>query len=108
MEYCKKVIVEKIQEQLDSMSGNKLILRIENFEDAKFYLEIYTYCQELCKKRNLDFTAKITLGAWQKLMEKNEGHYEAEELERLDVVDKKNRITIYRNEPVDNPQLVLF
>lgn len=108
MEYCKKVIAEKIQEQLDSMSGNKLILRIENFEDAKFYLEIYTYCQKLCQKRNLDFTAKITLGAWQKLMEKNEGHYEAEELERLDVVDKKNRITIYRNEPVDNPQLVLF
>lgn len=108
MEYCKKVIIEKIQEQLDFMSGNKLILRIENFEDAKFYLEIYTYCQEFCKKRNLDFTAKITLGAWEKLMEKNEGHYEAEELERLDIVDKKNRITIYRNETVENPSLILF
>lgn len=108
MEYCKKVIIEKIKEQLDSMSGNKLILRIENFEDAKFYLEIYTYCQELCKKRTLDFVAKITLGAWEKLMEKNEGHYEAEELERLDIVDKKNRITIYRNETVVNPSLILF
>lgn len=108
MEYCKNVIIEKIQEQLDSMSGNKLILRIENFEDAKFYLEIYTYCQELCKKRNLDFIAKITLGAWEKLMEKKEGHYEAEELERLDIVDKKNRITIYRNETVVNPSLILF
>ncbi|MBD5089252.1 MAG: ATP-binding protein [Clostridiales bacterium] len=108
MEYCKKIIIEKIQEQLDSISGNKLILRIENFEDAKFYLEIYTYCQELCKKRNIDFTAKITLGAWEKLIEKNEGNYEARELERLEVVDKKNRITIYRNEIVNNPKLVLF
>ena len=108
MEYCKKVIIEKIQEQLDSISGNKLILRIENFEDAKFYLNIYAYCQELCKKRNIDYTAKMTLGAWKKLMEKNEGNYEARELERLDVVDKKNRITIYRNEIINRPKLVLF
>lgn len=108
MEYCKKIIIEKIQEQLDSMSGNKLILRIENFEDAGFYLEIYTYCQELCKKLRMDFTAKITLGAWEKLMEKSEGNYEARELERLDIVDKKNRITFYRNEIVDSPKFVLF
>lgn len=108
MEYCKKIILEKIQEQMDSMKGNKLILRIENFEDARFYLEIYQYCKEICKTRNMQFEAKLTLGAWKKLINTEGENYNTRQLETLDVVDKKNRITYYRNEIVDSPKLVLF
>ena len=56
----------------------------------------------------MQFEAKLTLGAWEKLVNTEGENYYTGQLEVLDVVDKKNRITYYRNEIVDSPKLVLF
>lgn len=106
MEYCKKVIIEKIVQQLDYMENNKLIIRIENFDDAKLYLDLYENFQQECEKRQMQFVGKITYYAWEKLKEKQS--YIAEEMQKKEMVDNKNRITYYRNEIVNERKLVLF
>ena len=106
MNYCKEVIIKNIQEQLEQMDNNKLIVRIENFDDAQMYWEIYDYFNDFCIKEHIEFRAKLTINAWERLKEKQE--YCAKRLRMNDVVDLKNRITFYRNQIVDKKTLILF
>ena len=50
MEYCRKVVLQNIREQLEQMENNKLIVRIENFDDAQMYWEVYEYFMGFCLK----------------------------------------------------------
>ena len=106
MKYCKKVIINHITNQLDEMESNKLMVRIESFGNAKLYWEIYRYFCAECQNRKIEFTAKITLKAWEKL--KQNYPFETKQLENEDVVDSKNRITYYRNKVEDKKTLILF
>lgn len=106
MKYCEKIVIQNIQHQLEQMDNNKLIIRIENFDDAQMYWEIYNYFNEFCIKEHVQFRAKITIDAWKRLEEKQA--YYAKLLRMHDVVDLKNRITIYRNQIEDKKTLILF
>lgn len=106
MEYCRKVVIQNIREQLEQMENNKLIVRIENFDDAQMYWEVYEYFMGFCLKNNIEFCAKLTEEAWKRLNEKQE--YYAKRLKSKDVVDSKNSITFYRNQIADKKTLILF
>lgn len=106
MKYCKQVIIDTILNQLDQMESNKLMIRIENFDNAKLYWEIYQYFYEECVKRQITYEAKITLQAWERL--KNRYPYETKQLENNGVVDTKNRITYYRNEVMEKKTVLLL
>lgn len=106
MEYCKKVIIKKIQQQLETMDNSKLMIRIESFDDAKLYLDLHEYFKKECEKRHVQFVAKITYYAWEKLKEKQS--YYAREMQEKNIVDTKNRITYYRNEVVNTRKILLF
>lgn len=49
MKFCQNVVIDKIKEQIAKMEGNKLILRVESFQNAEFYLELYRYFEKYCE-----------------------------------------------------------
>ena len=108
MKFCQNVVINKIKEQIAKMEGNKLILRVESFQNAEFYLELYRYFEKYCETKQMEFVAKLTLGAFEKLKEQPEAKFFVNELLKENVVDEKNRITFYRNEIAERKKVILF
>ena len=108
MKFCQNVVIDKIKEQIAKMEGNKLILRVESFQNAEFYLELYRYFEKYCETKQMEFVAKLTLGAFEKLKEQPEAKFFVNELLKENVVDEKNRITFYRNEIAESKKVILF
>ena len=106
MKYCKQVMIDMITNQLDQMESNKLMIRIESFDNAKLYWELREYFHEECVKRQIKFDAKITLQAWERLKERYP--YETKQLENYGVLDNRNRITYYRNEVAEKKTFLLL
>lgn len=106
MKYCKQVMIDMITKQIDQMESNKLMIRVENFDNAKLYWELREHFHEECVKRQITFDAKITLQAWERL--KARYPYETKQLENYGVLDNKNRITYYRNEVAEKKTFLLL
>lgn len=106
MKYCKQVMIDMITDQIDQMESKKLMIRVENFDNAKLYWELQQYFHEECVKRQIKYEAKITLQAWERL--KDRYPYETKQLEIYGVLDTKNRITYYRNEVAEKKTVLLL
>ena len=97
MIYCLEKIIEIVEEQIKLLSGNKVLIRIDNFQDPNLYLSISSRLKDEYESRGYKYYGKMSNNKYNDFNENSNYKYVLNDLKNKDFVDIDNQMTRWRN-----------
>lgn len=106
MNYYSKKIIDLVKEEINNITGEKKLIKIENFQNFNLYSKIAEELEKECLKKDIDLIIKLSNGKY--LEGKILNNDKIKKFEEKGWIDLENHMTNYRNINTAKETLILL
>jgi hypothetical protein len=104
MKYYADEVINLIEKEISKINGEKILIKVENFQEISLYFEICKNLEEICFSKGIELIVKLSNGKYKEVMNKKEIKF----FKDKNWIDLQNHMTNYRNMPVNKKTLILL